>query len=215
MSTATSPILRVRLFHLFALQNLGSICSERQLFSKNQMSQKNLDFRSIAHENIQSRRARTVVPLESGGTLHDYVPFYFASRSPMLSAIKHGRVDSYDDSQETLGYLVTTVGRIVEAGLPFVFTRRNATLINAEFHNELEQLQATIDWEVMKRKYWGDTLEDGDAKARRQAEFLVLNGVPLNVFAGIAVYSDAIKDNIINSIDCSSLPIKAQPNWYF
>ncbi|WP_353620333.1 DarT ssDNA thymidine ADP-ribosyltransferase family protein [Geobacillus sp. AYS3] len=33
-----------------------------------------------AHTRIQDRRLTTLVPLPPYGTLHDYVPFYFAPR---------------------------------------------------------------------------------------------------------------------------------------
>ena len=53
--------------------------------------------RSIAAEGIQSRRARMAVPCGPMGCVHDYVPFYFGSVSPMLLGVVNAKnVDQFD-----------------------------------------------------------------------------------------------------------------------
>ena len=44
-----------------------------------------------------------------GGVLHDYTPFYFGYRSPMMLKISSGDVPSYDGTQKEMVYLVTDV----------------------------------------------------------------------------------------------------------
>lgn len=61
---------------------------------------------NIAHGHIQDRRARKTVPCGPGGTLCDYVPFYFAPRSPMLYALSEGGVVGYTDGQTPVVHLV-------------------------------------------------------------------------------------------------------------
>jgi hypothetical protein len=46
----------------------------------------------IGNSEIITRRAARIVPIAPGGTLSDYVPFYFTPYSPMLYNIKTGRV---------------------------------------------------------------------------------------------------------------------------
>ena len=41
-------------------------------------------YESIAQIDIQDKRSRAIVPHPPYGSLHEYVPFYFAPRSPML-----------------------------------------------------------------------------------------------------------------------------------
>jgi hypothetical protein len=50
------------------------------------------------------------------GCLHDYVPFYFAPRSPMLYALLQGRVGGFNGSQEDIVYLVTRTDKIIDSG---------------------------------------------------------------------------------------------------
>jgi len=211
MSSSSEAGRTILLYHLLALNNLPSLFKEGRLFSKNQMIAREVNYASIAHDNIQSRRGAKVVPVGRGGTIHDYVPFYFAPRSPMLSALHNGKVEVFTGSQADLAYLVTTVDRTVDANLDVVFTRRSCALKNPEFNNDLKLLDSTVDWQVMTLKYWIDTKEDGDIKARRQAEFLVWNSVPIEAFAGIGVYSDSIA----KSLSDSPLIVKPKREWYF
>ena len=70
----------------------------------------------IAHQHIKERRARKVVPVASGGTLADYVPFYFAPRSPMLFAIHKGAVEDYRESQREILHLVSSIDAVQPGG---------------------------------------------------------------------------------------------------
>jgi len=67
----------------------------------------------IAYQHIKDRRARKRVPAGPGGTVADYVPFYFAPRSPMLYAITRGLVPGYDGGQSSVVHLVTSTDAVV------------------------------------------------------------------------------------------------------
>jgi hypothetical protein len=81
------------LYHITALGNLERIVECGMILCKNELEARALSAISIAHQQIQDRRARWPVPLDPGGVLHDYVPFYFCPRSPMLYAIHSGEVE--------------------------------------------------------------------------------------------------------------------------
>jgi hypothetical protein len=49
-----------------------------------------LNYREIGNPDLIGKRAHRVVPIPPGGTLSDYVPFYFTPHSPMLLNIKTG-----------------------------------------------------------------------------------------------------------------------------
>ncbi len=72
------------IYHITPIDNLESIISEGGLLAYNVMLDTGINYTNIAYENIQYRRARIRVPCGAGGVMHDYVPFYFAPRSPML-----------------------------------------------------------------------------------------------------------------------------------
>ena len=52
----------------------------------------------------------------------DYVPFYFAPRSPMVFKLAKGGVPTYTDGQDPLIYLMSTVEAVVQAGLRYLFS---------------------------------------------------------------------------------------------
>ena len=91
----------------------------------------------------------------------DYVPFYFAPRSPMLYAIDRGAVAGYQGGQAPIIYLCSTVEAVVEKGLEWVFTEGHAEMAYTDFFNDVADLDK-VDWKLMREKYWNDTDEDGD-----------------------------------------------------
>lgn len=162
------------IYHITHINNLESIISEGGLLAYNAMRTAEIQYTNIAYENIQNRRATFRIPCGAGGVLHDYVPFYFAPRSPMLYAINKGNVPNYSQGQAAVIHLVSSVDYIDAEGLDFVFTDGHAAMTFTDFFDDLNDLGA-IDWDVMKSRYWNDTDEDNDRKRRRQAEFLVRN----------------------------------------
>jgi len=136
-----------------------------------------------------------VVPLPPGGVIHDYVPFYFAPRSPMLYAISCGGVAGYSDGQKPIVHLVSSAEAVQEAGLPFVFTDGHAIMDLSDFFNDLNELPR-VDWTVMRSRYWNDTVQDPDRCRRRQAEFLVHRSLPWDLIEEIGVMSQETKRGV-------------------
>jgi hypothetical protein len=68
----------IQIYHLTHINNLRSILEDGGLSAYNALRQTGKHHISAAYEEIQERRNRTVVPCGPCGSLHDYVPFYFA-----------------------------------------------------------------------------------------------------------------------------------------
>ncbi|NER36024.1 MAG: DUF4433 domain-containing protein [Oscillatoria sp. SIO1A7] len=209
----TTPI-----YHIPHVNNLESIIKSGRLLSYSTMQKERIQYKNIAHQNIQNRRATTFVPCGSGGKLHHYVPFYFAPRSPMLYAIHKGNVEGYP-GQELVAYLVSTAQAVQEAKLPFVFTDGHAIMEITNFFDTLTQLDK-IDWHLMKEKYWNDTNQDMDRKRRRQAEFLVHSFLPWELVTEIGVFNlqniTKIEQSLQKSQNVMHKPIvKMRKEWYY
>ncbi|TXL67478.1 DUF4433 domain-containing protein [Cerasibacillus terrae] len=203
------------LYHITDLDNLESILQQGGLLANNVVNEKGVEYENIAHNNIQDRRSMKTVPLPPNGDLHDYVPFYFAPRSPMLYAIYKGQVEGYELGQEHIIYLVSRTDVIHNAQLKYVFTDGHAVMVFTEFFKDLQELDK-IDWDVMNSRYWFDTEEDPDRKRRRQAEFLVHKGIPIDILLGFAVKNEEMKrkvEDVIHKYNFNK-PVAIR-DWYY
>lgn len=171
---------------------------------------------AIAHQHIKDRRKGTMVPVPPGGRVSDYVPFYFAPRSPMLYAIHMGGVESYDGGQDPVVYLASDVDRLMSLGLQVVATDRNAVLSYAEFRSTKAGYDDLIDWHLMRQTMWNNTVQEPDRKERRMAECLVHNHVPWAALTGIHVRTRQRRDQVEGILaDVDSPPVTVSPSMYF
>jgi hypothetical protein len=99
------------IYHITHLRNLADIIAVGQLWCDSKMAAQNRACVGIAHQHIKERRARKAIKIPPGGFVADYVPFYFAPRSPMLYTIHQGNVAGYDGGQAKVVYLVSSVER--------------------------------------------------------------------------------------------------------
>ena len=139
------------IYHITHINNLTSILNLGGLIANSRLRQERINYLDIAHESIQDRRARTRVPCGAGGVLHDYVPFYFARRSPMLFTIHKGNVEGYNQGQESVIYLVSTAEAIEAMALAFAFTDGHGIIGYTQFSDDLEDLDM-VDWDIMEAK---------------------------------------------------------------
>ncbi|HHT9959551.1 TPA: type II toxin-antitoxin system toxin DNA ADP-ribosyl transferase DarT [Legionella pneumophila] len=218
----------VRLFHITALTNLEAICLRQSLISKNKTGHHGINYQNIAHSGAQSSRSKRIVPNPPGGTLHDFVPFYFAPRSPMLSAIVNGSVDGCQLSQEDIIYFETTVDNVLAFGLDFIFYDRNATYTYSQAYTDLNLLDSVVDWELLSEKptldgfckYFFDKHQDQkyvDRMEKRQAEFLVKHELPLDCITRIGVINRNTLNNVSRILLAHKLELKVDimTDWYF
>jgi hypothetical protein len=204
-----------RIYHITHVDNLPGILSAGALLPKTRASDGYQRVNS-AHVSIQATRSVFRVPVGPGGTLHDYVPFHFGPRSPMLGSIHTGRVVGSDGKQANMVYLVSTAQKVAAAGLPFVFTDGHAAMHMTEYFVDLTDL-SRLDHAAIAAHYWFNTLEDPDRKRRKQAEFLVHGAVPLSVIMGVAVMNEEMHERVeavLQGNGCT-LPLKVWPAGYY
>jgi ssDNA thymidine ADP-ribosyltransferase DarT-like protein len=203
------------LFHFTHVQHLETIIREGLQCDSN--CQGTVLQVEAGDPGIKAARRMKRVPLPPGGVVADYVPFYFAPRSPMLYVITKGQVPTFRDSQENLIYLVTSVDRVAEAGRPVLISDRNASMNVAEFTDDRSRIATMIDWDLMNDWYWADTLEDRTRKERRMAEFLVHHHLPWSAVIGIGVF-DANRCQVAEATLARlnmQTPVRVMRDWYY
>jgi hypothetical protein len=217
----------LRIFHITAIPNLASIAKSKLLHSKGVLQKKKIAHANIAYQGAQGKRATKLVARPPGGVIHDYVPFYFAPRSPMLMAVNGGRVEGCPYRQEDIVHFVTTVEAIVAARLTYVFYDYNATLDIATCYSHLQDLDK-IDWELFHEpprmdgycKYWNSRIDNPKYALRmetRQAEFLVHKSIPLNLIETVGVYNASKAGEVRAIFDEADveLQVDVKPTWYY
>lgn len=174
------------------------------------------NFRPIGNPDLIRRRNDRVVPVPPGGTLSDYVPFYFTPYSIMLYNIKmgYGGVPHVPNAQIVI--LVSSLHRVVELGALFLFTNQHAYPEAAEYFNSLEDIDR-IDWPLLQSRDFRHDPEDPGKKERYQAEALVHRHLPPEGLLGIGCAEQPAQQWLQNEVNRRNmqLPVALQPGWYF
>lgn len=214
------------LFHFTHVENLPGVLDADALLSDTIVCSRNLLSNEAGDREIKQRRRERPVTCPPGGVVADYVPFYFAPRSPMMFKLFKGSVPTFTGDQRDLVYFVSDVDRMVEADVAFAISDRNAARVLAEFSNDVAVLgdltadtphSEFVDWPLMRARMWLNTLDDGERMERRMAEFLVHETVPLDLMLGIAVHSAAQKATVEQMFVESGLGVKVirRSDWYY
>ena len=115
----------------------------------------------IGNPDLIEKRRRRPVPVPPGGTLSDYVPFYFAPYVPLLRHIKTGRNGILRRPISEIVILVSSLPAFAAAGIPFAFTDQHASLLTASFFTTLADLPR-LDWALWQTHGVESDLRDPD-----------------------------------------------------
>lgn len=204
------------LYHFTHVDHLADI-ARRGLLADSAIQGSGLLAIEVGHSDIKLRRRSRSVTIGHGGVVADYVPFYFAPRSPMMYVIDRGGVPTYVGGCDQLVYLTTTVERLGELGMRPIYTDRNATIAYAKFTDDLARLDNLVDWALMDGTWWHDTPAEPDRKERRMAECLVHRQVPWEAFQDVSAQNAACarKAQQILSTAGVRTTVSVRPEWYF
>ena len=209
-------ILATPIYHFTHRDNLKSILAAGGMVCDRICQRDGLACHEIAYSSLKLKRMRTRVEVAPYGTLGDYVPFYFGTKSPMIYTYKNGNVTGKRENQDELIYLATTAESIKAAGIPFAFSDGHPIREPKAFYNDLSRL-CQVDLPLMLQRDWYDYNGDPDRMRRRQAEFLVYErfswehvqviGVRTKTMATWA--EEAIRDMPHQP------PCLIRPSWYY
>ncbi|WP_020559436.1 type II toxin-antitoxin system toxin DNA ADP-ribosyl transferase DarT [Thiofilum flexile] len=171
---------------------------------------------NIGNEELINRRAARKVPLPPGGTLNDYVPFYFTPFSPMMYNIHTGCGGVLPVSNNDIVILVSSLYKVAELGLMFLFTDRHAYLSTANYYRDLDKL-SEIDWPRLQQRNFQRDLSDPEKIERYQAEALIYQQAPLKILIGAICYTKQVQEELQQqAIQIGiTLDIHCRASWYF
>lgn len=216
---------QILLFHFTAISNLDSIFRCGCLKSYNILAQEGQLYTNIAYASVQEKRHLKLVP-NTNTNLHDYVPFMFAPRSPMLYTLINGNVEeAQENKQENIIYFVTDFNTVSD--LDYVFTDYHAILEYAGYYTNPQDFDK-IQWPLFFEpplldgycRYFHSVLENPKyvkRKEAREAEFLIKNKINLEKILYIAVFNEETQRLVEQKLRFSGLNISVQikRDWYF
>lgn len=171
---------------------------------------------NIGSASLIDRRSRRVVPIAPGGTLSDYVPFYFTPFSIMMFNIKTGYGGITKRDNKDIVIFVSSIHKLRELGLCFVFTDQHAYPIDTMYYSEIDDLKH-IDWTLLQNRDFKTNDADPGKQSRYQAEALVHEHLPLSAVLGIGCYNETVRKQVEATMLASGqkMSVKTTPTWYF
>ncbi len=133
--------------------------------------------RSIGSPDLIQKRTTRIVKVGPGGMLNDYIPFYFTPFSMMMFNI-HTGYNVAKVLNDDIVVLVSSLHKVYELGIPFVFTDQHAFRRTASYFTQLQDLEK-IDWALLNRKNFKYDADDPAKTDRYQAEALIWKHLPI------------------------------------
>lgn len=207
----------IYLYRITHYQNLEHILHHGLLCPNHPQADPN--YLGIGDKSLIQVRNALAIPIPPGGSMRDYVAFYFGAHSPMLYQIKTGNEGVPKLPQGEIIYLVCQMSKIIENDLPFVFTDGHARNHLSGHYGAIQDLDK-VDWTMVKERYWSNNEEDPDRQRRKQAEFLVHEKVPIDCIRAILVYDTERNKFALDAVAAAGLqiPVYLEDNrkrWYY
>jgi hypothetical protein len=134
---------RALIFRIVHVSNVSWILEHRGLHCPSS-SERDSNYVNIGNAELIEKRSRRIVPIPPGGTLSDYVPFYFTPFSMMMYKIKTGHGGIARRENRDIAIFVSSIHRLNELCLTFVFTNQHAYPPDTEFYARVADLDNII-----------------------------------------------------------------------
>lgn len=171
---------------------------------------------NIGNPELIQKRAIRPVHITPYGYLNDYVPFYFTPFSPMMKNIRSGWGGIVQRPNEDIVILVSSLHKIQNEQLDFVFTDGHAYYQWSNFYNNLNDLNQ-VSWGLLQARDFTRDQNNPEKFERYQAEALIYQNCPLHALLGIVCYNEDVRKELCllqNKYKCS-IRVEIRPTWYF
>lgn len=187
-------------FHFTSIHNLDTVI-ENGLLSTNQKIARGITHVNVAEAGIQQRRSLMAVPGAQGKCVHDYVPFYFAQKTPMqLAVLNKKNVD-----QELIIYFAISL-QVIDSKPGVYFTNASAnTEVPPRFYTGAEShLLGDLNWPIINAGKW--KYPDDNERHQKMAELLVPDPLLIGEINYIVVWDAEIKKKVEECFIAKNIP---------
>jgi hypothetical protein len=192
-------------YHFTSINNLESIISDG-LLSTNLKIKNGVSHENIANNEIQERRKTMNVTCGPKGVVHDYVPFYFAKRTPMLlNIVKTKNIDQID-----IVFLAIPIEKILKSNVIFSNASAN-TVVPPSFYDNPKDLK-NLDWGIIDSWKW--SYHDDDERHQKMAELLIHGQLESSDISHIVVWDNNYSNHVKGVLkDCGVESIKVVTDY--
>ena len=186
---------KVYLFRMTHIENIPHILKYGITHPESEFANK--EYIGIGDQTIiETRKDKVLIDDKKIG---DFIPFYFAYRTPMLYVIQNGFNGLDKILPSNIVYCVTSIEKIIESKNDYLFTDGHPLnrLTTIHTKDEIEDLYEIIDKKAIKSIQWSDE-NDLDLKRRKEAEFLLLGDLGIDSIVGFVVYDEMAKNKMID-----------------
>lgn len=192
----------IYLHYMFPIDNFTSILM-RGVLSHDKVIKFGLKHRDISYMDIQTRRQNKNTP--SGLSIHNYVPLYFATQTPMQYVITHSSETKGRDvivAQKDLIFIDIKADSILRVPKIF-FTDGNAATHGTVFYKDLNDLDK-LDWETITcpgdYDSIGSLCYDSEWKRKRASELLIPDRIPKRLFSRLITFDAQARARLLARI---------------
>lgn len=175
------------LYHFTHIDNLPQILKHGFLANTHRRFPAD-DCRSIAEPSIQKRRSEMDVTCGPGGKVHDYVPLYFGTLSPMLLAV----VNRKNVDQADIVYFEFPIALLERETVVFTDASAN-TAAPPNFFSDPVNL-SNLNWQEIDSIKWGCASEQ--LRHQRMAEVLVFSKLSVAEATRVVVWNASIRTRL-------------------
>jgi len=174
------------------------------------------NFRKIGNHELIEKRKDRAVPAETGGTLSDYIPFYFTPRSMMAYNIRTGYDGIEQIPNDDILILSSSLHSLSASAVPYVFTDQHAYRALAQFFTRVEHLNE-IDWKILCASDFARDPDNPQKTDKYQAEALIWKYLPVECLDQIGCHSEGVRDEVRGQLTRRGINVKAdtRKGWYF
>lgn len=187
------------LYHITHISNLDNI-NKYGLLSHNNAHNRKLVNEDISDSIVNNRRNRKE-PIY-GKSLHDYVPFYFNPKNPML----YKRLLTMENEIVIMRINLNSI-----YNKKFLFTDGNAASKKSTIFSRLENLEK-LDWACINAGYWDDY---PDGKRKKCSEILIYDLVEVNYIDSICFNNHLTKGKISELFKETEIDLKIDSGLFF
>lgn len=200
-------------FHFTHIKNLESIL-QNGLLSTNAKNNLGLEHENVANSRIQNTRSNIIIDKklelrdetliwnedEIKYRLHDFVPFYFAYKCPMLFQV----LTSKNIDEREIIFFAINVKKCLKELQNTYFSSASINRIEdlPELYSQESEL-VKLNWKEIENL---KKSESDELKQEKMAEFLVYENLPLKYIDHIIVWNENIKQRITKLYKEQSIP---------